>query len=307
MPLWLEHPKYVPVRDRLIEYLRSNKYRFRRLAPVLFLCGGAGSARRDTLRDYLRKYASGVNLFYAESVWNQIAAQGNRNALEMESDLAALADLVIIIVESPGTFTELGAFSLSEPLRKKLVAIVDSKYKSPTEPSFISTGPLQWINSDSSFGPTVFASFSHILEAVDEIETRIARIPKPRSVRISDLASSQKHLLFFLCDLISVIHPATVDAIKYYLTRIAPSLLTAPIDIPTLVGLAVAMGLLQEARLPSPSCPGPFFYPSDIEAVRRPFHHTRHLDLESLRAAHVAVMLNIPQARELMAELRRLS
>ena len=94
---WLEHPRYVPARERLINYLRSPKYRFRRLSPVVFLCGGAGSPRRDTLRDYLRRHSPELRLFYAEPVWERIAPIGGRSALEMESDLALLADLVIVI------------------------------------------------------------------------------------------------------------------------------------------------------------------------------------------------------------------
>lgn len=95
---------------------------------MLFLCGAAGSRNRDTLRDYLRKHSQRLNLFYAERVWEQIASQAGRSALKMESDLADLADLVVIIVESPGTFAELGAFSLSDPLRKKVLPIVDSHH-----------------------------------------------------------------------------------------------------------------------------------------------------------------------------------
>lgn len=300
---WLEHPKYVTARERLIAYLRSTKYRFRRLAPVLFICGGAGSPRRDVLRDYLQKYRPELNLFYAENVWERIAARGSRNALEMESDLASLADLVIIIVESPGTYAELGAFSLSEPLRKKLVAIVDRRYM--TEPSFISTGPLRWIDSDSQYSPTIYAYLTHILSAADEIEARIDRIPKSRASRVDDLGSSPKHLLFFLSDLISVIHPATMDAIEYYLNRIAPSLPSTNIDVPTLVGLGVAMGLLREEKLMIDGRCHIFFLPMDPAALERPFHHTKLLDLESLRAAHASVLLSLDAAREVMQELRR--
>jgi hypothetical protein len=49
MASWLEHPRYVPARERLIKYLHSTSYRFRRVAPVLFLCGGKDSRTRDTL------------------------------------------------------------------------------------------------------------------------------------------------------------------------------------------------------------------------------------------------------------------
>ena len=149
MPAWLEHPRYVPVREALISYLHSDRYRFRRLAPVVFLCGAAGSASRDALRNYLSRHAPNLGVFNAERVWEHIAARTDCGALKMESDLAALADLVVIIVESPGTFAELGAFSLSDPLRKKVLPIVDRKYQN--EPSFLSTGPLKWIDRESNF------------------------------------------------------------------------------------------------------------------------------------------------------------
>jgi hypothetical protein len=166
MATWLAHPKYVAARERLVAYLRSPKYRFRRTKPVVFLCGGAGSANRDRLRDYLHKYSSALDIFYAERVWEHIAADTSRSALQMESDLARLADLVIIIVESPGTFAELGAFSLADPLRKKMLPIVDVKYRD--QQSFISTGPLRWIDRESEFGPTIYATLPRVLEAVDK-------------------------------------------------------------------------------------------------------------------------------------------
>ncbi len=167
MSTWLAHPRYISVREALIQSLRSPQYRFRGLERVLFLCGGAGSPHRDALRDYLRRHAPWLNVFYAESAWEQIAARPDGGALKMESDLAALADLVIIVVESPGTFAELGAFSLSEPLRKKLLPIVDTKYQGVT--SFISTGPLRWIDAESSFAPTVYVPLPQILKAIDQV------------------------------------------------------------------------------------------------------------------------------------------
>jgi len=302
---WLEHPKYVPAREHVIEYLRSTRYRFRRLSPVLFLCGGAGSARRDTLRDYLRKHIPGLSLFYAERVWEHIASHVERGALKMESDLADLADLVLIVVESPGTFAELGAFSLSPPLRKKLLPIVDEEHQH--QQSFISTGPLRWIDSESDFKPTIYVPLPQILQAVDQIEERIARIPKSRPVKVSDLATSPKHLLFFLCDLIAVFHPATIEIIEYYLGRIAPSILSSDISVPTLVGLAAAMDLLRVQDATIDDKKETFFSPISQSAVERPFHHTRLLDLSSQRAAHVSVLFAVPQAKAILENLRKLA
>lgn len=300
--MWLEHPRYVPARERLIRYLQSDRYRFRRLEPVLFLCGGADSYRRDVLRNYLRKHHPKLMLFYAERVWEHIADRSGDGALKMESDLAALAELVLIIVESPGTFAELGAFSLVEPLRKKLLPIVDVQFKSQI--SFLSTGPLRWIDRESLFKPTIYVPLPRILEAVDEIEERIGRIPKSTTTRTSDLASSPKHLLFFICDLIGVIHPATFSTVEYFLGRIVPSVPTRGVDVPTLIGLGVAMGLLQTRTVSMDRDTQVFVSPVSSHSTSRPFHHKRYLDLPSQRAEHFSVLITIPTAKAVLGKLR---
>lgn len=293
--MWLDHPRYVPARDRLVGYLRSTSYRFRKLEPVLFLFGAAVSEPRDSLRNYLRKRVAGINLFYAERVWDLIASRNDRSALEMESDLANLADMLVIIVESPGTFAELGAFSLNKDLRKKILPIVDRQFQHKL--SFISTGPLKWIDSDSIFGPTLYVSLDRVLEGAEEIENRIARIPKAYGVKIKSLADSPKHLLFFLCDLISVISPATIDMVNFYLEGIEPSILASGISVPTLLGLGVAMDLLRAKALTVSGRAETFYFPIGPGAIGHPYHHPRMLDMESLRASHVSVLLTLPEAR----------
>jgi hypothetical protein len=299
---WLEHPRYVAVREHLIVYLSSTLYRFRRLERVLFFCGGAGSPRRDALRDYFRRHAPWLSIFYAEVVWEQIAARSDQGALKMEADLAALADLVLVIVESPGTFAELGAFSISEPLRKKLLPIIDTEYS--VKPSFIATGPLRWINAESLFAPAIDVPLSRILQVVDQVEDRIARIPRIPAVKISDLATSPKHLLFFLCDLIAVICPATPEMVEYYLGRIAPSLAKSDINVPTLIGLAVAMGLLRAEVATAGDRGETFLWPTSPRAIEHPFHHAS-VGLPSQRAEHVSVLLTIPQAKDLFHDRRK--
>jgi hypothetical protein len=306
MASWLRHPRYVPIRDRLITHLQRTRYRFRRLDPVVFLCGGAGSKSRDALRDYLKKYSPDLDVFYAERVWESIAKLGERDALQMEADLAELADIVIVIVESAGTIAELGAFSVSEPLRKKLLPLVDEKYQH--ESSFLATGPLRWIDNESDFKPTIYTSLKFITTAADKIEDRLKRIPASHSVKVSDLAASPKHLLFFICDLIAVIYPATIPMIVHYLTQISPSLVSSKINIPTLVGLAVAMDLLRRYELTTSVSPSEaYFAPADPGGASRPFHHSRLLYLEGQRAAHASVLLAIPEAKAVLDEIRKVA
>jgi len=298
MASWLRHPRYVRIREGLVQHLRPPKYRFRRLNPVIFLCGADGSKGRDALRAYLYKYTPNLNVFYAERVWKIIANLGERDALQMEEDLAKLADMVIVIVESPGTFTELGAFSLSPSLRRKMLAIVDEKYKGDS--SFISNGPIKWIDSESVFKPTIYTNLDKILLAADQVQQRIQCIEKPRSRKLEDLATSPKHLLFFICDLISVIYPATIPMISNYLAEISPSVVTNGVNVPTLVGLAVAMDLLRPVDVADPSGTSTYYVPTEFVDASHPFHHSRFLYLENQRAAYASVMLTIPEAKAVM-------
>jgi hypothetical protein len=294
---WFEHPKYVRTRERLIESLTSEHYRFRRSEPVVFLCGGEKSVPRDELASYLKKYCPTVRLFYAEAVWDLIAGRLKLGALKMESELAALADLVIIIVESPGTFAELGAFSNSDDLRPKLLPIIDIDY-APPQRSFLALGPVRWIEAESRFAPPIYVELDGILAAVGEIQERINRIPRA-TAHVKSLAESSKHLLLFICDLIAVIHPATFSIVESYCTRI----LTDPPageEIATLMALAKALELLRVDVVNGVE----YFSPASTDATTKPFHHVRLVGLSTLRAEHLSALLVIPVARAVMEELR---
>jgi hypothetical protein len=303
MASWLAHPRYVPIREGLINHLRRSRYRFRKLDPVIFLCGGAGSKSRDAVRGYLAKHTPGLDIFYAEKVWHEIVSLGERDALQMEEDLAKLADMIIVIVESGGTLTELGAFSLSPSLRQKLLPIIDEKHQHDS--SFITNGPLHWIDTESAFRPTIYTTLSMVLSAVDQIEERIKRIPQSHSIKLDDLSTSPKHFLFFIYDLVSVIHPASLRMINHYVSAIVPSLSFSAINIPTLVGLAVAMGLLRSLTVSDGSHSGVFYAPIEINRIGRPFHHSRLLYLEAKRAEHTSVLLAIPEAKAVLDEFRK--
>jgi hypothetical protein len=48
-----------------------------------------------------------------------------------------------------------------------------------------------------------------------------------------------------------------------------------------------------------------FFWPVTSDALEHPFHHGRKLNLPSQRAAHVSVLLVLPEARAVFEELRK--
>ena len=302
MKTWIEQPRLRSACERIVKSLSPDHYRFRRISPVVFICGGLNSKPRNRLRDYLRKQKPELQIFYAERVWELISSDPGLGALKMESDLAALSDMVVIIVESAGTFAELGAFSHVEALRKKLLPIVDIAYKGAN--SFINTGPIRWIDQESEFRPTIWTKQAQILDCVPELETKIDMIPKPKPTKVSDLVNSRKHLLFFLCDLVAVIAPATIEGIGYFMGKIAPSAPTADLELTLLVGLAEAMGLLRKDAIATAGGSSTiFFSPAKTDALQHPYHRIRMVNLPELRAEFISGLLTIPEAVKAMREV----
>jgi hypothetical protein len=120
----------------------------------VFLCGAnidkdTPSQRRKILLDFASKNLPYAKLFLAESIFKIIDAEGGKsNLLDIENDLSDFADYVVLILESESTFCELGAFSVNNKLRKKLVVINDSQHIG--KPSFINLGPIKAIQEMSS-------------------------------------------------------------------------------------------------------------------------------------------------------------
>ena len=220
------------------------------------------------------------------------------NALRMEDQLARLSDIVIILVESAGTCTELGAFSLSEELRPKILPVLDQQFEADS--SFISTGPINWINEESLYGPAIYADFEVLLRSAGEIDKRIARIPGPARTReeeVTNLAERPKHFLFFLCDLLAIIGPAPYSHCEYYVNQVFTKG-AGEWSLPSLIGLAESLGLL--ARVEGGEC-GPLFYRPLIDGRLESFQAPKKMfELSEERARLISVYQLIPPLRDLL-------
>lgn len=227
--MWFKHPSFISAKQYLISEFKNiekNKKSsdmkdargalFGRgpLPKLLFICGGDPKycKRRGEIENYLSKHAKHLLSFRAEYAWETISnTQPGVNALKLEEWLADLSDAVIIIVESFGTVAELGAFSLSEPLRNKLLPILDKRYKD--DESFVNTGPVSWVNQDSVYRPAIYADFDTILTAIPEIILRIdSSRPKFYNSReqnktLGNFLFTKKEMLFVIIIIITSIGP----------------------------------------------------------------------------------------------------
>lgn len=288
--LWFNHPGYTHACEEALDNLRQKRARLKRIRPIVFLCGARNSARRDRLSEYLHKYTDNL-IFYAEEVFEAlIRGEPGAIALELEGELADLADAIVVIAESPGTFAELGAFAINDRLRQKLLPIADRDYKDYE--SFLKTGPIRWADKDSLFGPTIWADFSVLLSAADEIKERLGRISAPRAkdIRKLDIRASRRHLLFLLILIVEVFGPLSSRAVARFLEKIVGT-----IDhraMLSLLGLGEALKLIKVAAFDGET----LYFRSRSSGQLGQMTRITPFALASMRAKVLSAMQAIPSA-----------
>jgi hypothetical protein len=147
--------------DKRLEALSNicmNTSRVNFEAPIVFLFGGqlapknkkAKSVRAKLLK-HLTKTKSSLKPFIvkAEDFKDWIEDSKYGDLLSFETDLAQLSSLIILILESPGSIGELGAFCINTQLKNKLIVILSEDHLK--EKSFISLGLLRQIKRDNIY------------------------------------------------------------------------------------------------------------------------------------------------------------
>lgn len=134
---------------QLKDHINTSKvYSPKTISKFIFLCGanqseGKVSARRQALINFAKQHLPHTQFFLAEKVFHTLIKEGHSgNIIDVEHKISLFADHVLIVLESNSAFAELGAFCNFE-LRKKLIVVNDSKYKSAQ--SFINLGPIKAI------------------------------------------------------------------------------------------------------------------------------------------------------------------
>lgn len=185
-----------------------------RANQLMFLCGanrsaGVPSARREAIKRFIENMSPDFRVTYAEGVFNELMKIGHsRNVLDLEHEISDIADKILIILESPSAFCELGAFA-HQSFRKKLIIVNNSEFKS--ERSFINTGPIAaaievkapvlWYPMASDGVHNVDGIGSTFMELKASIEVKSSS----RSVRFSgDISNLEatKASLYFVHDLV---------------------------------------------------------------------------------------------------------
>lgn len=135
----------------------------------VFLCGAASTKKKTSYRDLLRnelKKAKRVSILYPEDLFMELLNRKKYDLLTLERLLATNSDYIVIVCESPGSFTELGAFVNNSETVDKVIVLLQTKYKNAK--SFIRQGPVEYVRSKEK--SRVIYYNADILEASEKIK-----------------------------------------------------------------------------------------------------------------------------------------
>lgn len=192
------------VLKQFFDSLDESKVRFVRPRKVVFFCGGAmpnGMPARTSLRHYLISERNIQRLLNADIVRAEAATELFRETtyqdlITFEEDIATLSPVILVIVESAGSFAELGAFASIEKIQDALAVISQQKYED--EESFVRLGPILRIQKSDSSKVAFFPWRTHkngtvikstidpnFVEIVNFINERIDESPKKTAFKSS--------------------------------------------------------------------------------------------------------------------------
>ena len=194
--------RVIEISTSLHKHFFESEYRSAEMS--LFLCGGTSktdSALRAALGAQLAakksKYAYAIH--YPESIFIEaILGHKRHDLLELENLLAESVSAVVIPLQGPGTFTELGAFTNHPSLRDKLVVVVDPKYK--LSKSFINTGPLRHLKKNTSSCILYHKLSIDMVESLSQVVAEAARKIAIRNPTVPSLVNTlaSKDFYFYL-------------------------------------------------------------------------------------------------------------
>jgi len=200
--------------------------------PIIFLCGGLvkieeleNHSVRDALMEHLAVTDSTLSehITVAEDYKDWLHDGLYADLLEFEDDIAHIASLIVIILESAGSIAELGAFAVNDVLNKKLqVFICDDHYE---QDSFIKLGPLRYLDSIREGSVSAYPWDQN--NPNETIKPSLADITTDIDDFVADLSSTEAfskensgHLAFIIFELISVFQALKFTEITEYLNKI---------------------------------------------------------------------------------------
>jgi hypothetical protein len=217
--------------DKLItefENFEISRFGVSYIPPKVFLCGGEVDIKAQipkSLRDRLINHFAihdeeiSNSCIQAENFKDYFREGAYHDLLEFEADIAGIATLIIVCLESPGSLVELGMFCMDSSIIGKLLVVAPIE-ETQGEDSFIFLGPLEYIKRldrgsvlEYPWPDKNVLEYEHLPMLVADIKTRLQDMQKTQ--KFSEENSS--HIALLIHDVIMLASPVTLTEIEYAL------------------------------------------------------------------------------------------
>lgn len=206
---------------------RVNSFKSKIVPKFIFICGSqivdenGKELSEEELKNNIRYYIARtlneqmviidygknvkmVNCVFSEHLYNQDLAE---DILSFEEVLAEISDYIIIVVESPGTYCELGAFVLNDKFMKKTIVINEDKPQ--FEKSFITRGPIKKVRDNNPENVILHSGLDRIKistqfkEKMDELSYKDVEIEVNKENKEQNL----KTLIYEFANIVELFQP----------------------------------------------------------------------------------------------------
>ena len=232
-------------RHNFVSNINLSKSRISEFPGFIFLCGGdiaqwetSPTSARAVLRQSLNNEKHThlqKRLILAEDINDWFDGSIYSDLVTFEQHLAALSSSIILIVESPGAIAELGSFTATTEIRKKLFVIIAQLYYD--EKSFIKLGPINFLENENKKYTAVFDWVQKSCDNPPKIEPNLDLFRKDCDLIIEEInqqssdkgesvfnSNPQRHKLLLIRELCGLFSGLKYSEIKDYLSILGVNL-----------------------------------------------------------------------------------
>lgn len=169
----------INIRKNVAKTLYNNVFPELKNDRITVCLLGANAKDNSNLRNRLREqlnqnryYSRKLDIYYPEEIFSDLLYNRKIDLLSLENLLAKSIHVFIICLESNGAIAELGAFTNHEVLSKKLIVILDERYKK--EKSFIRNGPIRYLELKRKPSPVMW--FDYQLKDITKLTVSVRNL-----------------------------------------------------------------------------------------------------------------------------------
>ncbi len=201
--------------------------------PHIFVCGGKVDPTciippsfRDRFLQSSANTAPKIHdaIVLAENFKDYFKENNYDDLLIFEDEIANIASLVMIFLESPGSLVELGMFCSRPNFYKKLLVIA-AQDQIESEDSFIYLGPLEHIKKQDNSSVLVYPWPSdkdinydddYLVDLLGNVEDKLRRSPKTSNFSKENSA----HVALLILEIVRLSYPITISEIEISLAAL---------------------------------------------------------------------------------------